>query len=1092
MPGCGFTVGVGSTGWCKKEETMKTLRRFGLVIVSALTLAGASGPQWVYSAHAAPPPQDVDCDALHQEGDDLYYQARYQEALDKFHDALACYRKDSDREGEAITLNDIGHIYHGLGQYEEALDYFAQALTIAQEIGSRVGEGVTLNNIGLVYQSLGRYDEALDYYEQSLAIRGEIGDRAGEGTTLNNIGGVYDNLGRHAEALDYYEQALVIYREVGDQYGEGTTLNNIGLVYDNLGRYAEALDYYEQSLTIKWEIGDQYGEGTTLNNIGDVYHSLGQYEEALDYLEQALAIQQKIGDRAGEGTTLDNIGGVYHGLGRYAEALDYYEQSLTIKQEIGDRAGEGITLNNIGAAYDSLGQYEGALGYYQQALAIWREIGHRDGEGRTLNNIGIIHERLGRYAEALGYYQQALAIKSEIGDRAGEGVTLNTIGAFYHRQERYAEALDYCQQALIIQREIGDRAGEGATLNSIGRVYNSLGRYEEALDYYEQSLSTKQGIGDRDGEAATLNNIGAVYHSLGRHEEALDYYQQALTIAQEVGDRAGESGALNNIGLVYKSLERYEEALDYYEQAIAMVETIHREMRVEELKSGFAAQQAPLYDEIIDLLDRMERPAEAFDYVQRAKARTLLDQLGNVRVNPLSTGDARPVEEEETLRGEIGTLNAQLREEWAKPPEQRSEEAIRALTARLEEKRDSYEELLLRLKLENPEYASLVSINTLTCADTQAMLGGNTTLVEYYVLSERILAFVVTEDDFHAVSISVTQDSLAENTQALYAFPSLEGVPPVLQTLYQDLIAPVEPYIHTDLVVIAPHRVLHYVPFAALHDGEHYSVEKHMLFYIPSASVLPFALEKRKPTVAPPLVLGDPDGSLPHARQEAQAIAGLYGVTAHVGEKAQEQLLWEQGLEAGILHLSTHGFYDVHSPLFSHLLLTPGGGEDGRLDVYEVYNRGLDLENADLVVLSACQTNLGEMNRGDEIVGLNRALIYAGAPSVMASLWSVDDASTRELMERFYTHLQEGTSKAGALRAAQMELIAEGKYAHPYYWAAFGVTGDPGEGEYTPPGLEATPEDRSQCCNVCPAMVLPLALVVLIGAKRRERERPNS
>jgi hypothetical protein len=190
------------------------------------------------------------------------------------------------------------------------------------------------------------------------------------------------------------------------------------------------------------------------------------------------------------------------------------------------------------------------------------------------------------------------------------------------------------------------------------------------------------------------------------------------------------------------------------------------------------------------------------------------------------------------------------------------------------------------------------------------------------------------------------------------------------------------------------------------------------------------------------------------------------------------------------------------------VVFAPDDQEDGRLDVYEIYNRGLNLENADLVVLSACQTNVGELSRGDEIVGLNRALIYAGAPSVMASLWSVDDASTRELMERFYTYLREGMSKAGALRAAQMEMIAEGTYAHPYYWAAFGVTGDPGEGEHVLPEMMATatpevtpvtptpevapmPEDGGGCGGVCPAVVLPLALVVLVGVKRRH-ERSGS
>jgi tetratricopeptide (TPR) repeat protein len=966
--------------------------------------------------------------------------------------ANSVHAAPSPQDIDCYTLDQEGVALYNQARYPEALSTFQDALTCYRDIGDRVGESTTLNNIGLVYHSLEQHEEALDYYQQALAIQQEAGDRAGEGTTLSNIGYAHYSLGQYEEALEHCEQALAIQREVGDRDGEAAALNNIGLAYNGLGRYEEALKCYKGTLTIVRETGNQGGEGVTLNNIG----------------------------------------GVYERLGRYEEALDYYRQALAIRREIGDRAGEGTALNNIGLACYGLGRYEEALSYHQQTLAIWREIGNRAGEGTTLNNIGLVYDGLGQYEEALSYYERALAIQQEIGDQVGEGITLHNIGSFYRNLRRYEEALNYYEQALAIAQEIGDRDGEAATLNNIGLAYDGLGQYEEALTYFEQALVIQRDIGARTGEGAALSNIGSIYHNLGRYEEALDYYEQALTILQEIGNRAREGTTLGNIGRVYDDLERPEEALGYYEQAISLVEAMRGEMRVEEFKSSFTAEQAYLYDGIIDLLDRMECPTEAFDYVQRSKARTLLDQLGNVRVNPLTADDPRLIEEEKALRSEIQALDARLREEWAKPTEQRSEDAIHTLMAQLEEKRNAYAELLMRLKLENPEYASLVTVNTLPLIDTQALLT-DTTLVEYYVLPERTLAFVVTEGSFHTMSISATQESLTENVQALYAFPSLEGVPPTLKMLYQDLVAPVEPYIHTDLLVVAPHGILHYVPFAALHDGGRYLVKRYTLSYIPSASVLPFAVEKRKLSVASPLILGDPDASLPNARQEAQAIAELYGVTAHVGEAAQERLLWEQGTQAGILHLSTHGFYNAHSPLFSHVVLAPGEEEDGQLDVYEIYNRGLDLQNADLVALSACQTSQGELSRGDEIVGLNRALIYAGTPSVMTSLWSVDDVSTRELMERFYTHLREGMSKAGALRAAQMELIAEGTYAHPYYWAAFGITGDPGKGEHALPEMmatatsEATPTPEGECGGICPAAALPLALVVLVGVKRRRR-----
>jgi CHAT domain-containing protein len=577
---------------------------------------------------------------------------------------------------------------------------------------------------------------------------------------------------------------------------------------------------------------------------------------------------------------------------------------------------------------------------------------------------------------------------------------------------------------------------------------------------------------------------------------AQDSYQEALSLANEVGDPQLQADILSAIGTVYEMQGQDEQALNVYDQAISSIELIRGGMTVDEIKTSFAARQMYVYDEVVSLLVRMGRPEEAFGYVQRAKARTFLDQLGNVRVDPLVTENPRLAEEETTLRGEIQALDTQLHQENTKPKDQQNDQVIQLLTARLETKREEYARLLQALKLSNPEYASLVTVDPLTLTDTQKILSSNTTLIEYFVTAEQTVAFVVTRDDFHAVQITVTQESLVENLGDFYLFPSLEGVPTSMKTLYQQLIAPLKPHIQTDLVCIVPHGVLHYLPFGAMYDGEHYLVEEYTLFYAPSASVLPFAFAKRKSSVAPPLVLGDPDGSLSHSREEAKAIAKLFGVSAYVGKDALERLVWERAKDAGILHLSTHGVYSARSPLFSRVLLAPDDEEDGNLEVYEIYNRGLNLANADLVVLSACQTDVGELSRGDEIVGLSRALIYAGAPSVVASLWSVSDESTRVLMEEFYTHLREGMSKAEALRQAQMEMIASEKYAHPYHWAVFEVVGDDGSseiieqaqqviGRVATPTPVATTTGEKKGGGICPALALPLMLVGIVIFRRR-------
>ena len=245
-------------------------------------------------------------------------------------------------------------------------------------------------------------------------------------------------------------------------------------------------------------------------------------------------------------------------------------------------------------------------------------------------------------------------------------------------------------------------------------------------------------------------------------------------------------------------------------------------------------------------------------------------------------------------------------------------------------------------------------------------------------------------------------------------------------------------------MALVPNGVLHYVPFAALPNGAGYFGETHTLHYLPSASVLPFIQAKRKGPADCLLALAQsrPVGLPPlsFADVEVASIANLYGTQPLLGGTATTSALQRLAPEAQIIHLAAHGELNEQSPQFSRLFLAPDGLTDGSLTVQDVY--GPNLAQADLVVLSACETQLGQQSRGDELVGLNRAFIYAGTPSVIASLWSVNDQATAVLMAAFYRHLRAGLSKAEALQAAQAETRAQ--YPHPYYWAAFVLTGDPG------------------------------------------------
>ena len=356
----------------------------------------------------------------------------------------------------------------------------------------------------------------------------------------------------------------------------------------------------------------------------------------------------------------------------------------------------------------------------------------------------------------------------------------------------------------------------------------------------------------------------------------------------------------------------------------------------------------------------------------------------------------------------------------------------------------------------------------------QALLDEQTTLLSFWVLEEQPLAFVITRDGFHTVALPVSQADLVAQIIDLRSFPNLDAAhPESAVTLYEGLIAPLKEHLPsaspstssggasgqgaTPHLVIVPHNVLHYLPFAALTDGQRGLLDDYTLTYLPNASVLPFIHQNADRAGGMPLILGNPTTAdldttaslaterdqlrpLPYAEQEARAIAALHATAPLIRTAATESIVRQQAGEIGILHLAAHGHYNPVAPLNSLIALAPDTANDGWLTAGEVY--GLNLHQADLVVLSACQTHLGDLSAGDELVGLTRAFFYAGTPTVVASLWTVDDQATALLMERFYTHLRAGMGKAAALRHAQLDVRAD--YPNPYYWAAFVLSGDGG------------------------------------------------
>ena len=847
--------------------------------------------------------------------------------------------------------------------------------------------------------------------------------RLAEGDRLLQQGNQQFETRQFPAAVNSWEQALQIYRALNNRQGEGQALNNLGAVYIDLGNYAKGIEYTQQSLAIAREIKDRYGERNSLTNLGKAYNYLGNYAKAIEYAQQQLAIAREIKDRSTEGAALNNLGNAYGYLGNYAKSIEYAQQQLAIAREIKDRSTEGAALNNLGNAYGYLGNYAKSIEYAQQSLAIAREIKDRQEENWVLNNLGATYLDLGNYAKAIEYAQQSLAIAREIKDRRGESGALGNLGSAYRSLGNYAKAIEYTQQQLAIAREIKDRQGEGLALGNLGVAYRSLGNYAKGIEYAQQSLAIAREIKDRQGEVLALGNLGVAYLYLGNYAKGIEYAQQSLAIAREIKDRQGEGGALNNLGATSLKVGNLTEAEKMLIDGIQVWESMRQMLGSNDAnKVSIFEGQARTYRTLQQVRVAQNNPIAALEISERGRARAFVDLL----TERLSSGSTTPA---------IATS----------PNQEQIRQIAKAQNATLVQYSIIYDDFQIQGKQQTRESALYIWVIQPTGEITFREVDlkplwkqHNASLTDLIIGNQQFLA--------------VRSRSSLRSTQPQ----------PDLPTLHQLLIDPIASLLPKDPnahVIFIPQASLFQVPFPALQDASGtYLIQKHTILTAPSIQVLDLTRQQRLKLVQKPandrgraLVLGNPTmpsvslspgepkrqlSALPGAEAEARSIAPLLNTQAILGAQGTKAAIVQKMPQASIIHLATHGLLDDVRGLASAIALAPSGTDDGLLTAEEIFDMKLQ---ASLVVLSACNTAEGRIT-GDGVIGLSRALISAGVPSVIVSLWAVPDAPTAELMKEFYQNLQKNPDKAQALRQAMLTTMKT--HSEPRNWAAFTLIGE--------------------------------------------------
>jgi tetratricopeptide (TPR) repeat protein len=573
---------AGTTGWFRLGILLIKIAEYGKAEELYQELLARHSSDEIEKAHI-----------YHQLGWTKRKRCDYVEALSYYEKALEIRQNKlpSIHPDLALSYNNIGDVYKGLGENEKALWCYEKALQMRQKLlpPNHPDLATSLNNIGDLYNDMTEYSKALSFYEKALQMRQKClpSNHPDLATSYNNIGNAYCNIGEYSQALPCYDKALEISEKTLPPYHPdlASFYSNFGFIFDQIGDYTKALSYYEKALDI-WLKSFDLNHPTLItayNNIGILYLSMGEYSQALSYCEKALAVCQnsRSPNHPDFATTYNNIGQVYFHIGEYSKALSYYEQDLEISKNVlpSNHIDLAVSYNSIGNMHYHMGEYSNALSNYQKALEICQESlpANHTHIAACYKNIGHVHKSLADYSKASFYHQQALEIyqKSVPENHPSLATSYNNIGLVDFSMGEYFKALSSFEKALQIRENAltPNHPDFATSYNSIGDVFNSIGEYSKARSYYKKTYEVYEKMlpASHPNVAIYYNNIGNVYYNIYDYPWALSSYKKAFEIRQNVlsPNHPDLATTYNSIGNVYKGMGEYTTALSFYERAIA-------------------------------------------------------------------------------------------------------------------------------------------------------------------------------------------------------------------------------------------------------------------------------------------------------------------------------------------------------------------------------------------------------------------------------------------------------------------------------------------------------------------------------------------
>ncbi len=954
--------------------------------------------------------------------------------------------------GQSLQLADSLRVkaeaLHEQGKLREAEFYYQEAFPLYrqhQDTSSMIETGMYYAE---VLYSRAKYDEAIDLFNNLLSINHTTRDSL-QARMERTMGLIKENIGQLEESVVHFENALRLARETNDSLMIGYTLQSMASNYNEMGNHSKALEIFRETIPILEAVDNKGGLSTAYSNIGTIYRELLLYDEALEFFNKSLRIRETLGDIRLLATAYRDIGGLQKELGNYDQALIAYQKGLEYANKAGTPVRKAIILNNIGTLYSQIGSPARALKYYEESLAIRKDILPPSRLTTLYSNIANRRFDLGEVEQAAGYYETILSIREEQGNMREVAKTLIDLAKVEEERENWHTALDYANRAYGIADSTKDYALLGDASIWLGYINSSMGNANSAIAHFRKSLVFSRYLSKRNQIHPLTILAGALNEQ--NSDSALVYGREAIALIEEGRSRTGS----------YSSIKA-----DYFEQY-----------------SDFYIDMASW------VLKYQDDIPEAYALVEQAKARTLADELvqASQRIDE-ELPDSVRIERNQKLSA-IDKLYSQL--QAVENPEMRAQ-----LESQIRKRELEYAAFQNELHRRYPAYKKLELQEPISLYEAQSIVDSGTAILEYAMNDERLLVFFIAEGEtaVHQYRISELESEhdisinelVQEYKDAILAHAGRSELDLLSNRLYRILMEPFEEQLaQYSNILVVPDGPLAYLPFEALRHNSIYLIEQYNIKYIPSVTSLTLLKEPEREQEKQLLAVAASEminlnnetgrqvnslSSLPFTLVEVDSIASHFNSVTKLKEESLTEAALKQHLNEGyrFIHLATHGYIDEDHPNQSGLRLTgardleASAAEDGLLKSSEIYRLNL---NSDMVVLSACNTGLGKVVKGEGMLGLQRSFFYAGTASVVVSLWNVYDRSTAHLMNEFYKAILSGEHSAGgswtdrflrwvgwensmpfgekasSMRAAKLSMINHPLYNHPVYWAPFIVVG---------------------------------------------------